>query len=88
MADKQYNIKDIPLGTCCRCGKKQKDPGVGGFWICGLKEKWACYDCKYGRNGKEIPSRPFACEWCTSNDVKWFQYSYLCYRCEKLNIKH
>ena len=89
MADKQYNIKDIPIGACCRCGEKQEERGVGGIWICGLTDRWACYACKYGRNGPAIPSRPFACEWCTSSDVKWYQgCTYDCYRCNKLNIKH
>ena len=64
-----YNINDIPLGTCCRCKKKQSAPGADGYWICGMTEKWACYDCKYGKNGPEIPSRAFAKYRSYSSDI-------------------
>jgi len=73
-----------PLGVCCNCGKKQSTLGADGFWICGMRNRWACYDCKYG---KPIPSKPFACEWCTSNDIKWAQGGvYTCHRCKRLGI--
>ena len=52
---------------------------MGGFWINGTPEKWACKRCKY-----DVPIRsyPFACEWCTSSDVKWYQgHTYHCRRC-------
>lgn len=83
-----YNIKDIPLGICVGCGYKQQKPAQEGYWICGLTERWACYDCKYGRKGqKPIPSRAFACESCTSNDVTWYQGGgYDCHRCKNLGL--
>lgn len=85
----KFNMDDIPLGICCRCSKKQINAGKDGFWIDGLKEEWACFDCKYGNNGSVIRSRAFACEWCTYNDVKWFPFNtYDCPRCDHFGIHH
>lgn len=61
-----HKISDIPMGVCCRCQKVQTSPAEGGIWICGMKSRWACYDCFYGKNGEAMHSRPAACEWCTS----------------------
>lgn len=77
-------LDDIPLGVCCNCGVAQQHRAMGGFWINGTPEKWACKRCKY-----DVPIRsyPFACEWCTSSDVKWYQgHTYHCRRCAELNI--
>jgi hypothetical protein len=78
-----FVYKDIPLGKCCQCGVTQEQRGHGGIWINGYSDKWACYDCKYGRTGKpSIRSYPMACEWCTYSDVKWSQgHTYKCPRC-------
>lgn len=94
---RQFNIKDIPMGTCCKCGYVQKKPAEEGIWICGLTDRWACYNCKYGYIkdkdgnvigfGEGIPSRPFACEWCTYEDPQFFQgLTYRCPRCETFGI--
>lgn len=82
-----FSTDDIPLGVCCNCGIKQKKPATGGFWINGMKDRWACEECKYG---VPIPSHATACEWCTSDNVKWFQCNtYECERCNRLEIgKH
>ena len=77
-----------PRGVCVRCSKKQTAVGKDGFWINGMPKTWACYDCKYGRNGPEIRSYPVACERCTFTDVKWFQgNTYNCPRCKELGIE-
>ena len=81
-----HKLSDIPLGTCCRCNVKQINPGCEGFWINGMSNKWACYDCKYGKYGSEILSRPFGCEWCSYSTPKWMQGGYKCQRCEYLKI--
>lgn len=85
-----FKLSDIPLGKCMRCGLQQTSPGKGGFWINGTTNNWACFDCKYGKNGgTEIRSYPISCESCSYSDVKWYQgHVYHCPRCINLNIKH
>lgn len=76
---------DIPLGTCIDCGVKQESFGEGGLWINGLPHKWECRECI----GPKIRSYPMACEWCTFEDVVWYQgHTYDCPRCNELGIKH
>lgn len=84
-SDCKLALADIPIGKCCHCGVAQEAPGVGGFWIHGFPERWACVNCKYG---VPIRSRPMACEWCTYEDVKFHQGGvYSCPRCVALGIR-
>jgi hypothetical protein len=79
-----FKLDEIPLGTCVECKYKQTEPGANGIWLCGLKDRWICWDCKYKHGYR---SRPFACEWCTYEDVKWFQGpTYDCPRCKFFEI--
>ena len=79
-----FKLEDIPLGTCLQCKFKQSYPGDDGIWLCGLNETWVCWDCKLKHKYR---SRAFACEWCTFDDVKWFQGStYECPRCKYLEL--
>lgn len=84
-SDCKFALADIPIGKCCHCGVAQEAPGVGGFWIHGFNNRWACANCKYG---VPIRSRPMACEWCTYDQVKFHQGGvYSCPRCVALGIR-
>lgn len=79
-----FKLEDIPLGTCVECKYKQSYPGSNGIWLCGLGDRWVCWECKEKHNYR---SRPFACEWCTFGDVKWFQGpTYNCPRCKHFEL--
>jgi len=82
-----FEIEDIPVGQCMRCGVYQTKPAEGGFWIHGGRTDWLCCDCKYAKNGPKIRRNAFACEWCTYEDVTFYQLgTYDCPRCKELNI--
>lgn len=92
ISNEKFNIKDIPYGICKRCGILQTAPGQDGFFICGERNNWACYRCKYGQNGPKIPSRCIgSCEWCTyrGDGMKYYQGGcYKCPRCTYFKLKH
>lgn len=83
-----FDIKDIPLGTCLRCKKRQTTVGFGGLFINGESENWACDDCRCGLNGPEIKSYSgFNCEHCTYSDIEHGQGGTAsCPRCDFLEI--
>lgn len=79
--------KELSLGCCTFCNKKQNTIGKDGLWILYKSDiKWICYKCKQEKN---IRSYPVACEWCKYSDVKWYQgHTYDCPRCKILGIDH
>lgn len=81
---KTFKLEDIPLGTCCKCNKKQTKATEDGYWNTMKSKEWICHDCKYKHN---IKLYPMACEWCTYDDVKWCQgHTYRCPRCHYFKI--
>jgi len=79
-----FNIKDIEIGTCQKCGIKQSSPAKGGIWLTH-NDRWICHDCKYKYR---IRNYPMCCEWCKYENVKWYQgHTYDCPRCNALGLK-
>lgn len=84
-SEADFNIKDVPIGTCFICKKTQTTPAQGGIWLTSDFHKWICYDCKYKNN---IRNYPMECEWCTYRHVKWYQgHTYSCPRCKTLKLR-